>query len=77
MQVKRQFVDVKDSRILIELPASFVNHRVELIALTVDEDMPASAKSRRQPHPDIAGKGKTLGDLVSQIVDEADWECLK
>ncbi|MDB9313846.1 hypothetical protein PN462_12105 [Spirulina sp. CS-785/01] len=25
----------------------------------------------------IAGKGKTLGDLVSPIVDEEDWECLK
>nr|VFJ63740.1 MAG: hypothetical protein BECKDK2373C_GA0170839_11118 [Candidatus Kentron sp. DK] len=34
-------------------------------------------KKRRQPHPAIAGKGKTLGDLVSPLVDEADWECLK
>jgi hypothetical protein len=25
----------------------------------------------------IAGKGKTLGDIVSSIVDEQDWECLK
>jgi hypothetical protein len=25
----------------------------------------------------IAGKGKTLGDIVSPIVDEQDWECLK
>lgn len=95
MQVQRQFVEVKDRRVVIELPASFVNHRVELIALTVDEDMPVKTLSptgpslrspprgeglyapRRQPHPDIAGKGKTLGDLVAPIVDEADWECLK
>lgn len=77
MQVQRQFVEVKDQRVVIELPASFVNHRVELIALTVDEDLPVKAKTRRQPHPDIAGKGKTLGDLVAPIVDEADWECLK
>jgi hypothetical protein len=77
MQVQRQFVEVKDQRVVIELPASFVNHRVELIALTVDEDLPVKAKTHRQPHPDIAGKGKTLGDLVAPIVDEADWECLK
>jgi hypothetical protein len=32
---------------------------------------------RRRPHPDITGKGRTLGDLVSPIVDDKDWECLK
>ena len=77
MQVQQQFVDVKDRRLVIELPESFVNHRVEVIALTVDEDLPPRTKPRRQPHPDIAGKGKTLGDLVAPIVDEGDWECLK
>ena len=34
-------------------------------------------KYRRMPPPEIAGKGKTLGDIVSPIVDEQDWECLK
>ena len=32
---------------------------------------------RRTPPSSIAGKGKTLGDLVSPIVEEEDWECLK
>ena len=77
MQVKRQFVDVTHRRVGIELPDSFVNHRVELIALTVDEDLPAAPKPRRRPHPAIAGKGKTLGDLVAPLLDESDWECLK
>ncbi len=72
MQVLRQYVDVKERRLVIELPASFVNHRVELIALTLDDDLPIPAKARRQPHPDIAGKGKTLGDLVAPVVDEAE-----
>jgi hypothetical protein len=31
----------------------------------------------RFPPASIAGKGKTLGDIVSPIVDEEDWECLK
>jgi len=76
MQVARQFVEVKQRQVVIELPESFINHRVEVIALTVDEDEPARPK-RRRPHPDIAGKGRTLGDLISPIVDETDWECLK
>jgi len=77
MQVQRQFVELKDRRLVIELPESFVNHRIEVIALTVDEEMPTSVNPRRQPHPDIAGKGQTLGDLIAPIVDETDWECLK
>ena len=76
MQVQRQFVDVTTRRVIIELPESFVNHRVELIALTIDDE-PLPEQRRRRPHPEIAGKGRTLGDLVAPIVDEGDWECLK
>ncbi len=32
---------------------------------------------RRTASPLIAGLGKTIGDVVSPIVDEQDWECLK
>jgi len=76
MQVQRQFLEVTTRQVVIELPESFVNHRVELIALTVDDES-ASAPKRRRPHPDIAGKGRTLGDLVEPLVTESDWECLK
>ncbi len=77
MQVQRQFLEVTSRRLVIELPESFLHHRIELIALTVDEEVPPSTLPRRRPHPDIAGKGRTLGDIVSPMVDEADWECLK
>ncbi len=76
MQVQRQFVDVKSRQVVIELPESFLNHRIEVIALTLDEEVPAP-RPRRVPHPDIAGKGETLGDIVSPIVEEGDWQCLK
>lgn len=33
-------------------------------------------RPRRKPHPDIAGKGKTTGDILMPIVDESGWECL-
>ncbi len=72
MQVQRKIIDVHGTQVLLELPESFVNHRVEVIALTVDED-PAPAMQHRQPSPAIFGKGKTLGDLISPVVDPEDW----
>lgn len=76
MQVERQFLKVSQRRVVIELPESFVNHHVELIALTVDEPTLETVRKRR-PHSDIAGKGRTLGDLIAPVVDEVDWDCLK
>ena len=76
MKVDRQFIDVTQRQVVIELPESFVNHRVEVIALTIEKDGPGIPK-RRHPHPAIAGKGRTLGDLVRPIVEDTDWECLK
>lgn len=76
MQVERQFLEVTQQKVVLELPASFVNHRVEVIALTVDE-LTSLPTKRRHPHPTIAGKGRTLGDLITPVVDDEDWECLK
>ena len=72
MQVQRKIIDVLGTQVVLELPESFVNHRVEVIASTVDEE-PVIAQVNRQPHPDLAGKGKTIGDLIAPIVDPADW----
>ena len=76
MQVERQILKVKQRQVVIELPESFVNHEVEFIALTVGE-LPPEPPHKRQPHPAIAGKGRTLGDLVAPIVDETEWDCLQ
>ncbi|AFY31450.1 hypothetical protein [Calothrix sp. PCC 7507] len=46
------------------------------VIVTVLEDTTQPVK-RRTPPASIAGKGKTLGDLVSPVVEEQDWECLK
>jgi hypothetical protein len=72
MQVQRKIIDVHDTQVLLELPESFVNHRVEIIALTVDED-PVAAPAIRRPQPALTGKGRTLGDLIAPIVDPEDW----
>ncbi|TVR61729.1 MAG: hypothetical protein EA420_11255 [Candidatus Competibacteraceae bacterium] len=69
MQVERLFEQVKDRRVLIELPDSFNNHRVEIIVLTVDDPAPV----HRRPHPDIAGRIKIHGDTLNSV-PETDWD---
>lgn len=53
----------------------------ELVVFLSDAKARRNAKpvvgKRRTPSAMIAGKGETLEDLVSPIVDEQDWECLK
>ena len=46
------------------------------IIITVLEEKPLGEKHRTPP-PSLAGKAKTLGDIVSPIVSEEEWECLK
>jgi hypothetical protein len=68
MQVERTFIEVVSRRVVIELPESFVNHRVEIIALTVDEE----AGKPRRPHADIVGKVQIHGDIFTSA-PETDW----
>ena len=46
------------------------------VIVTILEDITPLVK-RRTPPASIAGKGRTLGDLVTSIIQEQDWECLK
>lgn len=46
------------------------------IKILILEDTTEKIIKRRQPSPVIAGKGKTVGDLIN-IIDQQDWECLK
>ena len=72
MPFQRKIIQVTDTRVVLNLPAAFLNRRVEVISVTMDED-PSPAGRRRQPSALIAGKGRTLGDLVGPIVAPADW----
>ena len=44
--------------------------------LTPDQEIP-NKKPKRTTPAHLAGKIEILGDIVSPIVDEEDWECLK
>lgn len=47
------------------------------VIVTVLEEMSFSAVKRRSFPTDMAGKIQIFGDIVTPIVDENDWECLK
>jgi hypothetical protein len=46
------------------------------VIVTVLEE-PAPRSQQRIASSVIAGQGRTVGDLVSPMLDEQDWECLK
>jgi hypothetical protein len=46
------------------------------VIVTILEETEPPMK-RRTPPASMAGKVKILGDIISPIVDEEDWECLK
>jgi hypothetical protein len=57
-----------------KLPDLPPNSMVEMIFIVLGErkDIPV-----RHPSPSIAGKGKILGDIVSPIVPEDEWDVLQ
>jgi hypothetical protein len=78
MQVQRRIEDVKSPKLTIVLPETFVNHKVEIIITTVDDEpMMQHAGKRRQPPLAIAGKGKIVGDIISPAAPAEDWEALQ
>ena len=65
---------------LPQAPVSVLKEVLSLLNATGNNelsDVVPTIKRRRVAPPSIAGKGQTLGDIVSPIVDEQDWECLK
>lgn len=75
MRAERVLLETDDQGNLIGTPQLPPNTRLEVIFLVLEEQ-PKSPTTRR-PHPTIAGKAQTLGDLVTPIVDGSDWECLR
>jgi hypothetical protein len=72
MWVKRCIETVSSPRLVIDLPESFINQRVEVLIITLDElEMPTPHR-RRVPPPQFAGKVRELGDVMSSV-PASDW----
>jgi hypothetical protein len=72
MQVQRSIQTPTSSRLVIDLPDSFVNQRVEVLVVTLDEPEVVSPHKRRVPPPQFANKVKELGDVISSA-PLSDW----
>ena len=75
MQVQRLIETVTSPRLVIDLPGSFVNHRVEILILTLDDPQPVQSGKKRTPPPQFAGRVKEFGDVMSSV-PLADWGSL-
>ena len=64
----------------ISIPQQIVskeaNAKSEQKDLNLDQEI-LNKKPKRTTPAHLIGKGETLGDIVSPIVEEEDWECLK
>ena len=69
MVAARSIKQLAGRKLVLELPLSFENKRVEIIVLTLDADESA----RRRPNPSIAGKMTSDGELFDSV-PESDWE---
>ncbi len=72
MQIQRTIQTLDTPRLVIDLPTSFVNQRVEILVITLDDNEPQLAQKRRVPPPQFAGRVKELGDVLSSVPCE-DW----
>ena len=76
MHAEKALLETDSQGRLKGLPMLPPNRRIEAVFLIMDDPEPAPSL-KRCPASTIAGKGKTLGDLIAPIVPEEDWDCLK
>jgi len=68
MEVERRIEQLVGRQLVLELPESFENQRVEVIVQTLDDE----TRAPRRPHPSIAGKMKIHSEIFDSVPEE-DW----
>ena len=71
MYAERLILETDHSGTLKNVPKLPPNKQLEIILLVLD-DAREGQSLRRRPHPDIVGKTRILGDIISSI-PENDW----
>ena len=70
MEVARSIEQLVGRKLVLELPENFENREVEVIVLTLEDEMPPK---KPRPHPSIAGKITIHGDIFDSV-PEAEWD---
>jgi hypothetical protein len=74
MQAERLMLETDDNGHLTTVPTLPPRVRIEAIFLVLDK---TSKTKRRQPPPEIAGKGRIIGDILSPVVEPEEWDALR
>lgn len=74
MYAERLILETDFSGKLKHVPVLPANKQLEAIFLVIDET--SQAKPQRQPHQDIAGKAKIIGDIID-AAPATDWNLPK
>lgn len=75
MLAERLILETDDQGHLLGLPELPPRSRVEAIFLLLPRL--DGITTRREPPPELAGKLKIHGDIVSPVIPEGDWDALK
>lgn len=77
MEAIREIRVLKDNTLTMILPESFSKAQVEVVVLRIATDdtnrMPVT--KQRTPSPLLAGT-RIMGDIMSSVVPDIDWEAL-
>ena len=80
MEAIRQITQLENNILTLLLPSSFKAKRVEVIVMSVEDDVLSNeggaAEVRRRPSPKLKGT-RIIGDIMSPAVPEEDWDALK
>lgn len=79
MEAVRQITQLNNNILTLRLPASFKAKLVEVIVMPVDEADASeygAAEVRRTPSPKLKGT-RIIGNIMSPVVPEEDWDVLK
>lgn len=77
MQAQKLLLKTNAQGKLEGLPVFMPNQTVELILLFNEENTPVAKRVYRKPPTELAGKIKILGDIISPVIEENDWDALK
>jgi hypothetical protein len=74
MQAEKLILETDENGNLIAVPKLPAKARFEAIFLVLDE---TPQRQRRKAPPEIAGKGRIIGDILSPVVAPDDWDALR